>query len=457
MKRTRGLSTQLLLFLLLLLFLGLATIALGSVFVHQDSMRQLVGERDLRAVRTAAAALSDSSCQEESPHNRDVLRELQVSPQTAVFLVNRDGRIIVHTNPQQVGQVSTHPGVAEALAGQSGTLYRADEPGGPEHVVAYAPIPSCGWALLVDEPWAEVDNPLLRTSLAAPLILVPTVAAALLVIWFGVRRIVRPLQRLDAQVAAVGRGDFAAVGAPVGGIREVEDLQRALTRMAGEIRAYQQSLHEYLGAVTTAQEDERKRLARELHDDTVQNLIALQQRVQAARRKVGRDPAGLESQLAELQQMVETTTNEVRRFSRALRPLYLEEAGLVAALETLARDTSQDALKVSLEVIGDTRRLPPEIELALYRIAQEALTNVVRHARAKSAHVRLEFAGRDVAVRVQDDGVGFAVPERLSDLVGAGHYGLMGIQERAQLLGARFAVHSRPGEGVTIEVHLSTE
>jgi signal transduction histidine kinase len=457
MKRARGLSTQLLFALLLLIFLGLAAIALGSVLVHQDSMRQLVSERDLRAVRTAATALAESPCQEESPHNRDVLRELQVSPQTTVFLVNRDGRIIVHTDPQQVGQVSTHPGVAEALSGRSGTLFRADRPGGSEHVVAYAPIPSCGWALLVDEPWAEVDNPLLRTSLAAPLILIPTVAAALLVIWFGVRRIVRPLQRLDAQVMAVGQGDFAAVGAPVGGIREVEDLQGALARMAGEIRAYQQSLHEYLGAVTTAQEDERQRLARELHDDTVQNLIALQQRVQVARRKIGQDPAGLEAQLADLQQMVETTTNEVRRFSRALRPLYLEEAGLVTALETLARDTSQDALQVSFESVGNSRRLPPETELALYRIAQEALTNVVKHARARNAHVRIEFAGRDVVVRVQDDGVGFAVPERLSDLVGAGHYGLMGIQERAQLLGAQVSVHSQPGIGTTIEVCLSAE
>jgi signal transduction histidine kinase len=269
-----------------------------------------------------------------------------------------------------------------------------------------------------------------------------------------VQRIVRPLQKLDAQVTALGWGDFDAIATPVGGIEEVQELQKALTRMAAQVRAYQTSMRGYLGAVTAAQEDERKRLARELHDDTVQSLIAFKQRVQSARRKVKSDPSALDAQLAGLQEMLETTLDEVRRFSRALRPIYLEEAGLVAALETLARDMCRGDLSATFELNGEPRRLAPDTELALYRIVQEALNNVAKHARASSVRVVAEFNPDNMALHVEDDGAGFTVPERVGDLVSAGHFGLMGMQERAQLISARLAIDSRPGEGTRVEVRL---
>jgi signal transduction histidine kinase len=334
-------------------------------------------------------------------------------------------------------------------------LYRSDEPGGVEHVVAYAPVYRSArdggttWALIGEEPWSEILSPWLRTSLLGPLILIPAVAVALVALWFAVQRVIHPLQRLNAQVAALGRGDFEEVNAPVGGIEEIQELQRALARMAAQVRAYQQSMRGYLGAVTSAQEDERKRLARELHDQTIQDLIALKQRV---RRKAARDPAEVGPRLAELQGMLETTMDEVRRFSRALRPLYLEEAGLVAALEALARDAEQGGLQVSFQAEGDAR-LAPEVELALYRIVQEALHNAVRHAQASSIHIGL-MVDDDVAVQVQDDGAGFVPPQRVSDLAEAGHFGLMGMHERAQLVGAHLVIRSRPGAGTTIEAHV---
>jgi signal transduction histidine kinase len=210
-------------------------------------------------------------------------------------------------------------------------------------------------------------------------------------------------------------------------------------------------MHDYLGVVTAAQEEERKRLARELHDEAIQDLIALKQRVQMARRGLAREPGALEGQLAELQAMLETAIQDVRRFSRALRPIYLEEAGLVAALEGVARDAGQRQMQVTFDVDGEPRRLPPEAELALYRIVQEALSNVARHAHASKVQVRIAY-DHDVVVRVQDDGLGFTAPERVSDLATAGHYGLMGMQERAQLVGAHLTVASAPGAGTTVEI-----
>jgi signal transduction histidine kinase len=467
MKRLRGLSAQLLLFIVLPLFLVLSAVALGSVVAHQRSMRTLIGERDLRAVLTAAAGLSTPNGLPDDRNVQAMLSELQASPGSVVRLVDAQGHVVYDTKPQEVGQASLPPGVTEALAGQSGLLYESDRTGGPEYVVAYAPVSvpagigqTVNWALVVEEPWGEVLSPWLRLSLMGPLILVPAVAAAMFALWLAVQRVIHPLQQLDARVAALGEGDFYAVDAPVGGIEEIQTLQAALVRMAAQVRAYQESMRGYLGVVTAAQEDERKRLARELHDETIQDLIALKQRVQMARRKAAGDPGALDARLSELQDMLEATMGEVRRFSRALRPIYLEEAGLVAALEALARDvaqdgvarvTGQDSLGVAFEVEGEPRRLAPEVELALYRIVQEALHNAARHARASDVKVCVEFGG-GVTVRVEDDGVGFSVPGRMSDLASTGHYGLMGMQERAQLAGAQLAVRSQPGGGTTVEV-----
>jgi signal transduction histidine kinase len=451
MKRLRGLSAQLLLFIVLPLFLALSGVALGSVVVHQGWMQAMAAERDLRAVRIAAAALSGATSAGD-PQVAEILGELQMTPQTVALLVDGQGRVLAHSGERPLGEIRSHPGVAAALAGRSGTLSGADTPEGRELVIAYAPVEPAGWALVVEEPWSEATRPWLRTSLLAPLVLVPLVGLSLVVLWLGVRRIMQPLQKLDGEVTALGWGDFEAVSAPVGGIQEIQELQKAIVRMAAQIQAYQQSMHDYLGAVTAAQEEERKRLARELHDDTVQNLVAMTQLVQAARRKIGQDPGVVEGHLAELQALLETTMDDLRRFSRALRPIYLEEAGLVAALEALARDTEQNRVVTAFEVQGDPWRMPPETELALYRIVQESLNNVIKHSGAAKARVTVEFGGQQVVIRVKDDGSGFGVPERVTELAEAGHYGLMGMQERAQLVGARLTVLSQAGRGTTIQV-----
>jgi len=459
MKRLRGLSAQLLLLIVLPLFLVLSAVTLGSVAIHQNSMREMVAERDLKAARTAAASLSDPA-HTDSQHIQAVLTELQADPQTTVMLVDREGRAIYDSDPRRVGQLVSHPGVAEALEGGSGILYRSDVPGGEEQVVAYAPVPlaltggaQANWALVVEEPWREVVSPLLRLSLAIPVVLILVVAVALLALWLSVRRVIQPLHRLDAQVSALGRGDFQAVSAPVGGVEEIEELQQAMARMAAQVHDYQRSIRGYLDAVTRAQEDERMRVAHELHDETVQDLIALKQTVQTSRRKPAADAASLDMQWAELQAMIDTTMDKVRRLTRALRPIYLEAAGLDVALEALTRDTNKSTLHVDLQVAGKPRRLAAEAELALYRIVQEALNNVIRHARASNVTVRVDFSERELQIRVEDDGVGFHPPERASDLVQEGHYGLMGMQERARLVGARLTI--RPsGKGTLVEVRL---
>ncbi len=187
--------------------------------------------------------------------------------------------------------------------------------------------------------------------------------------------------------------------------------------------AAQQSLHGYIGAITAAQEEERRRLARELHDDTIQSLIALKQRVQLAQLNQS-NGSGTQS-YSELEELTENTIDNLRRVTRALRPIYLEDLGLLAALEMLTREVTRvTGLEVGFNISGPEQRLSPKVELALYRIIQEALNNVSRHAEATHASVNITFKSESVLLEVVDNGRGFEVPRSPAEFAPSGHYGL---------------------------------
>lgn len=377
-------------------------------------------------------------------------------PRVHVLLDSRQGGPLFEFERGSAAEEhAVRSGVDAALRGESGAIYGTAETAGEEFVIAYSPVAPPGWALVVEEPWADVVSPLLQTSQLGPLVLAPALLLAGLGLGLAVRRVIRPLQQLERQSARLASGDFAAIEKPVNGIGEVESLQKTLVHMARQVRAYQEAIRRYLGALTRGQEDERRRLARELHDDTVQSLIALDQRAQLAQMAVRHGSSQAAERLAEVRQMAAALIEEVRRVIRALRPIYLEDLGLLPAIEMLARDLeTTTGLRVSFLTTGEARRLAPEHEIALFRIVQEALNNIARHAGARAVDVSAVFEADALIVRVKDDGRGFAAPERVSDLAAAGHYGLMGMQERADLIGARLSIQSTPGAGTTIELRL---
>ncbi len=377
--------------------------------------------------------------------------------QPFVLIVDRGGRILYQQGrPPDEADLARHPGVAEALGGLSGGMYR-QAGDGDEHVIAFSGVTPVGWALVLEEPWEDVDSPLLRLTQSAPLILVPVLIAALIALGFGLRQIVQPLRRLEQQTSQLARGRFDAADAPVGGIAEIRRLQAEIGRMARQVQASQRNLRHYLGALTAGQEDERRRLARELHDGTVQALVALDQRAQLAQMALKEAPPDLRERLADLRRMTAALVEDVRRILRALRPAYLEDLGLLPALEMLVRDLGVAGPPATFAVHGQPRRLTAAQEITLYRIMQEALTNAARHASAGSVAVSAAFEPAGLTIRVTDDGLGFTAPERVGELAAAGHYGLMGMQERAELIGARLTIASAPGAGTTIELHLPLE
>jgi len=344
-----------------------------------------------------------------------------------------------------------HPGVVSALAGKSGVLYV--KKGDTEHVVAYSPIELTGWALVTEEEWKMVISPSLQLTQMAPLVLVPAFILAIVALWFGTRQIVQPLQKLESQAAALAWGNFQAIQEPVGGISEVRQLQMELIEMSRKVQSAQKGLRNYISAITSAQEDERTRLARELHDDTIQAVIALKQRVQLVQKTV-KDQASRQS-LKELETLSEQTVENLRRLTRALRPIYLEDLGLVTALEMLTRETSLNhQFPISFNKDGQERRLSREVELSLYRIAQEALNNAVKHANASHIGLNISFCAAEIKMEVFDDGKGFEVPHSPTEFAPAGHFGLLGLHERAGLLGARLEIESTQGKGTRLTVRL---
>jgi two-component system sensor histidine kinase UhpB len=366
--------------------------------------------------------------------------------------------ILVDSNQQvvfSIGDTSTehfdasHPGVSEVLAGETGATYFPVN--GSEHVTAYSSVPLVEWGVVIEEPWESVTNPVLNTTLLAPLILVPVLILSLIVLWFGARRIVQPLQSLEDQAAKLSWGDFQAIEEPVEGIEEINRLQRTLIHMAHKVQIAQQGLRGYISAITTGQEEERRRLARELHDDTIQSLIALKQRVQLANISSSDQTNG--DQLQEIQNMADQTIKDLRRITRDLRPLYLEDLGLVATLEMLSRETSNTMeIPVDFQSLGTERRLPTEIELTLYRMSQEGLSNVARHANASEASIFIQFDRGTTTLTISDDGHGFIVSDSPAEFAPSGHYGLLGLHERAELIGANLEIHSALGHGTRLVI-----
>jgi len=209
----------------------------------------------------------------------------------------------------------------------------------------------------------------------------------------------------------------------------------------------------YAQQVTRAQEDERARIARELHDDTIQSLIALSRQIEAYAQNHEKGPTPDPARLRELQQMTDEIIQGVRRFSRDLRPSTLDDLGLLPTLEGLANSlTEKDGIVTQLRVVGERRRLSPEMELVLFRIAQEALNNVKKHARATMATITVRLDEDEVALTVQDNGKGFVLIASVDELTVAGHLGLIGMRERARLLGGALNIQTQPGRGTKVTV-----
>jgi two-component system sensor histidine kinase DegS len=217
----------------------------------------------------------------------------------------------------------------------------------------------------------------------------------------------------------------------------------------------QENLHAYIKQFTMAQEEERKRIARDLHDDVSPNILILIQKLDNLTSGRRTKASAMQENIAALRGQAVQALESLRATAQGLRPRILDDLGLVAALEWIAEELEKSqGIKTEVQVSGFDRKLTPEMQIVLFRIAQEALNNIRKHAQASRATITVACNASYITMTVADNGRGFAVNERLGEGVSAGRLGLMGMFERASLLNGSLKIKSEPGKGTELTVTL---
>jgi two-component system, NarL family, sensor histidine kinase UhpB len=283
----------------------------------------------------------------------------------------------------------------------------------------------------------------------AALVLGFAVSLTVLLNLFLIQRRFRPLERL---VEEMERADLSRPGANLrrdvsfGGPEEVERLNRAFRRMLERLEAERRRTS---SAALAAQEEERARIARDLHDEVNQSLTGLLLRLETARQQA---PHSLMRELTETKALANQAMQELLALSRQLRPTALDDLGLKAALAGHVQELGSEDVQASFDSQGDFSDLAKDVQLVVYRVAQEALSNAIQHAEAENVRVSLLREDGEVELRVGDDGRGFTFDQAAKGL------GLPGMRERALLVGGDLRVESRPelGTRVSLRVPIQT-
>lgn len=258
----------------------------------------------------------------------------------------------------------------------------------------------------------------------------------------------KPVSQLAEAARSIGRGDFKWQSSIWVG-DEIGTLGTAFHEMSEELKQKEQVRTQLLARVINAQEEERRRIARELHDETGQALTSL-----IVGLKFIEDSAEtiqIRKKTAELRALTAQTLGDVHHLATELRPSILDDIGLVAAIQRYTKDYSAKMnVPVDTQVTGfRTQRLPPEVEVTVYRVIQEALTNIAKHAEANNVSVVLRYENSLLAVVIEDDGKGFDV-NRVLNTRNGDRLGIYGMYERASLIRGNLIIESQPGAGTTI-------
>jgi len=228
-------------------------------------------------------------------------------------------------------------------------------------------------------------------------------------------------------------------------------LEKLVAERTRELEQANEQLKQYGQRITQVQEEERRRIAYELHDDTAQYLSILKMQLDALLQSGEIQSPQVLEKIKYLVKDADRAFNDVRRYSHELRPGVLDHLGLQAALEQIADDHNKlEQIEVELKVEGNEPDLPDDIKLGLFRIAQEAINNVRKHAGKSKVIIDLKYTETQIRMAISDNGPGFDMQEATAKIGKKGNMGLMSMRERAKLIGARLSIKSAPGKGTKV-------
>lgn len=425
-----------------------------------------------------------------------------------VQVINASGAVVVRSGPSNPVMDAEHATLLRKFiaAGRAGV--RIHQPGPGEvfspHLVVYAPLQLVpGWGIVMEVPQDEVLAVPRQLALRLALFILGAEILAAVLAWIDVHHVVRPLRELTAAAERFAAGnlempvtldrrdELGVLASTFESMRsqlkasleevergrqeleqrveertaQIEEQNRRLAAMnvqTAELNAVlQQRIAEraaLLSRVLNAQEGERERIARDLHDSTGQSLAAVLFSLELLEDALPESLAPLRSRVNRSREMTAAALAELRSLIAGLRPPALDDLGLVSALQAFARQwLEEQGITVHFTVLLLPERLSPPVEIAIFRIVQEALTNCGKHAQAHRVAVELRVEQGWLHVRVTDDGRGFDAAGVQADALHGAHVGLLGMRERAELLGGTLELHSVPGGGTTVAVRVPLE
>ncbi len=425
----------------------------------------------------------------QSPRFGSLVRSIRPSKSIYVDVIDGGGRVLASTKAERMFTDSDHGRFLAELIKQKksavGSCHGCHESVGPSdrerEVVAFAPLANAPWGLTVRQPENEALSLVVgvkRNLLMAGFL---TILVALLFAWGMARSLTKPLRiltqaarritegNLDEPIQPLGDDEIGSLGRSLDNMRmtlntsmeaitegkrelekKVQERTQELQSLNQELQKKEEARGDLLRKLILAQEEERKRIARELHDETSQDLAAFLLSIEASSSAAS---AEIRDGYLRMKTMANRALDSIHRLIYDLRPSVLDDLGLSSALRWIAENRLEAmGIDVSIDIVGAERRVKPEVEICLFRICQEAISNIARHAEADAVKITLRFGCGSIVLELEDNGKGFEPKSVLTSAEKS--LGLLGMKERASLLDGNLTVTSTPQKGTRVRAEI---
>jgi len=399
-----------------------------------------------------------------------------------IYVVDKLGRVVLTTN-SEMALFETLPDIRiqPALLGDatSGTAIYKNTLGervitGFSDLKQVTENKSLDWSVLTIAPLDKLLHPTKQTAQVLTYIGLLVTALTVLIAYYFARSITQPLQRTAALAEQISRGNYSHrleenIGGEIGSLaKSINDMAIRVEERAAEIttrnekltseiverKIAQDRLQKLSHKIVRLQEEERRRVSRELHDGINQLLVSVKYKIENFEDKFNQSPEQALSDIKKADIFLDEAISEVRRVSHDLRPSVLDDLGLVPAINNLVRRFSErNLIDVQLNGVDESfDRLPTDVETAMYRIVQEALMNIEKHANASLVSININRTDSNITIRIEDNGEGFSMQNALRKSESTRSMGLRNMRERIELLQGTFFIHSDVGKGTFLEV-----